>query len=105
MASSSWVGFKSTTVVPRRDAPPIPSVDDDGWEFLLAPPKTQQDGVRLRGVDDKEESHIFSILSVQLPCPAEEDDGGRARTLAPPPPPPPLVWEQTLAWRAAAFCL
>lgn len=36
--SSSWAGFKSTTVVPRREAPPIPSVDDDGWEFLLMPP-------------------------------------------------------------------
>lgn len=104
MASSSWVGFKSTTVVPRRDAPPIPSADDDGWEFLLAPPPArQQDGVRLLGADDTEETHIHPHV-LQLPCPAEEEDGGRARTLAPPPP-PPLVWEQTLAWRAAAFCL
>lgn len=73
MASSSWVGFKSTTVVPRREAPPIPSVDDDGWEFLLAPPpRRQQDGVRLLGADEEEESHIFFSSSifppVTLPC-------------------------------------
>lgn len=37
-ASSLWAGFKSTTVVPRREAPPTPSVDADGCETLTAPP-------------------------------------------------------------------
>lgn len=51
--------------------------------------------------------HILLLLLCS-PWPVDEEDGGRATTLAappPPPPPPPLVWEQTLAWRAAAFCL
>lgn len=101
MTSSSWVGFKSTTVVPRSEAPPIPSVDDDGWEFLLVPPPR---GRREGGASLRQVTYLVPPPFVlHLPWPAEEEDGGRA--LAPPPPPPPLVWEQTLAWRAAAFCL
>lgn len=108
MVSSSRAGFKSTTVVPRRDAPPSPSDDDDGWEFLMAPPPVRQRDAsqtfQSRGLEWSSVLSLHSSLSLRLPCPAEEEDGGRARMLAPPPP-PPLVCEQTLAWRAAAFCL
>lgn len=45
MASSSCEGFKSTTVVPLREAPP--SADDESWQFLLAAEK-HQNSVRTR---------------------------------------------------------
>lgn len=71
MVSSSWAGFKSTTVVPRREAPPSPSDDDDGWEFLMAPPPVkQQDTSQIFQSRGLEWSSMFSLIrtAVTLPC-------------------------------------
>lgn len=65
VASSSWAGFKSTTVIPFSEGPPIPSVanDDDGaMGFLLAPPKGKKEGwVRLLGAETSEGSSSINI--------------------------------------------